>query len=83
MLLFSSHDKEWESGVRLSSSVWQQPWSLMGLEGGVTHMELSYPPASLPTGLALPSTVLKYNVPNRKFEIEIEQQIRRQLPLTR
>ena len=34
----------------------------MGLEGGVTHMELSYPPASLPTGLALPSTVFKYNV---------------------
>ena len=29
----------------------------MGLEGGVTHMELSYPTASLPTGLA--STVLK------------------------
>ena len=83
MLMFSSHDKEWESGVRLSPSVWQQPWSLIGLEGGVTHMELSYPPAYLPTGLALPFIVLKYNVLNRKFEIEREQQIRRQLPLTR
>lgn len=85
MLSFSPHDKEWESGrssLTICLTDAQKSYGI-GRVGSLTWSYLTRCFLAHWLGGNLPSAVLKCSVLNRKFEVKLEQQISRQLPLKR